>query len=403
MPITGYFETALANMENFQPRYIRIDHIYDYYDVYQKQPNGEIYYDWENLDRVVDAILATGAEPLMTLSYMPPELGLNGTYGPPHDYAVWEELVFQTVYHFNVERGLHIQYWEVWNEPNLTQFWNGSLPDYLKLYEASVNGAKRADDSIKIGGPATASREFNWSMSRIHEHNWISELVDFVETNDLSLDFVSWHLYDSNPHAYTRSVDHHRDWVNEIKPPPELFLTEWNWHGGTSSAHDDGSTVAYVGAIVNELLLTPLDRAYFFEPIDGAQEAEGFWGLMRRDGTPKPIFYAFELLSHLSGEYFAVETNHNHVNAIATQNGNRIAIVVWNFEAGHAVKVDIQIENLHIPIAVQLYGVDADATKYTGNNVNLLFDESLSLHQNKITLVIPENSLRLIEFEISPQ
>src|SRR6185369_2260407 len=97
------------------PQFIRIDHIFDYYHVYQRDAAGNVTYDFSELDRVIDGIVAVNAKPFICLSYMPAALASNGPYSPPTDWDAWESLVYQTVFHLNVERKLRIQYWEIWN------------------------------------------------------------------------------------------------------------------------------------------------------------------------------------------------------------------------------------------------------------------------------------------------
>lgn len=411
MPVDGYFETAMNTISNLSPRYIRIDHIYDYYHVYQLQPDGTIIYNWTEIDRIVDTIFTTGAEPLISLSYMPVELGKQGVYGPPSNYETWENLVHETVYHFNIERGLNIQYWEVWNEPNLPKFWNGTLDEYLKLYRATAEGALRADSSIKIGGASTASKQFTWSSSQITENNWVSALVDYVEEHDLPLDFLSWHLYDKEPENYRSNIERHQSWVKNIDPRPALFLTEWNWQGRTDPAHDNGETISYTAAVLATLIDTPLDQAYFFEPIDGALEFEGFWGLLRAGSTPKPIFYAFQLLNRLNGQYFAVDSNHPQVGAIATQNNDKITIAVWNNHSGHTVTTSLILSEFPAILVVeaQIYGIDSAMYNASSDkqNVDLFINEEILIKKNNVeewqlNITVPDNGLRLIEIQLTP-
>lgn len=300
---SGFFEGAMNRMRELNPRLMRIDHIHDYYDVYSIDADGVPQYDWTELDRIIGAVHLSGAEPFISVSYTPPALARDSVYGPPRDLALWQELVYQTVYHLNIERELGIQFWEVWNEPNLPHFWSGTLDEYLQLYQATARGALRADTSIKIGGPATASnRNLGEAFPWYNERNWITELARFTQANRLPLDFVSWHLYDGRVDQYPLSVTEHEDWLRNTNPKPLLFLTEWNYDGGFTPAYEDGRTSAFVAATVAALVGTSLSQAFYFEPIDGGTGGEGRWGLMNRDGRIKPVFEAFRLLSPLSGE-----------------------------------------------------------------------------------------------------
>ena len=64
----------------------------------------------------------------------------------PPNMADWEAFVFHTVDHFK-ER---VKYWEIWNEPNIQDRWNGSIEDYFQLQKAAFLAARRADPRSKL-------------------------------------------------------------------------------------------------------------------------------------------------------------------------------------------------------------------------------------------------------------
>jgi hypothetical protein len=407
----GYFETAIERLTEVRPRYIRIDHVFDYYNVYSLASDGTPSYNWEELDRVVDAIIAANASPLISLSYLPPALAATTVYARPSDFEAWEELVYETVYHFNVERGLGIRYWEVWNEPNLPQFWRGTIEDYLALYAASARGVKKADPVAQIGGPATLSdARFGGLELFLSERNWITSLVQFIQANNLPMDFVSWHFYNSALSEFTRSVETHRDWVSGIDPQPELLITEWNWTGGHTPGYDNGETLAYIGGVVGALADTSLTQAFYFEPIDGFTNPEGGWGLMRADGGLKPQFYAFSLLNALNGQRLWTQTTHQNVGALAnlhsTQFSNDISILLWNYEPDHeAIPINLILQVLlsRNDITLSIFGVDpqTDPSWIIGLSDLYLQTQNLPVESSgtlSLSLEIPRNALRFLQF-----
>src|SRR3989344_5610831 len=64
---------TVERMRLLKPQYIRLDHIYDFYDVVKG--NGQ--YDFSKLDQSVSDILTMGAQPLLSLSYMPRQFTPN--------------------------------------------------------------------------------------------------------------------------------------------------------------------------------------------------------------------------------------------------------------------------------------------------------------------------------------
>jgi xylan 1,4-beta-xylosidase len=387
----GYFENAMKFMQPIEPRWIRIDHIYDYYGVYQIDAAGKPIYNWRELDRVVDAILMSGAQPLISISYLPPALSSGNVYAPPTDFGQWQELVYQTVYHFNVERKLGIRYWEVWNEPNLPLFWNGTLDDYLHLYEATAYGALRADPSIEIGGPATASFD-RWleGGEPFYEQNWINELTRYTQAHKLQLDFVSWHYYDAQPENFAWSVQVHQQWAAQFKPMPELLLTEWNWSAAPAPELDSEVTAAYAAAVLTTLADTPLDKAFFFEPIDSSTTWAGRWGLMRKDGVIKPVYNTFRLASNVKGQRLAVSGNQPDVGVYAAQDGNKISLLVWRYEYQSTLaQVELTFTGMTTTVNYQTYGAD-------GALLNEGHTQKLALGQWGMSIDLPFDAVRLI-------
>lgn len=75
-------------------------------------------------------------------------------------------------------------YFEVWNEPNLKDFWeNADQQAYFDLYANTARTIKAIDPQLRVGGPSTAGAA------------WVPELLAFVAKNTLPIDFVTTHTY----------------------------------------------------------------------------------------------------------------------------------------------------------------------------------------------------------------
>ena len=151
-------------------------------------------YSFFNADQIVDFLLSIGMRPFVELSFMPAALAsgdrtvfrYRGNVTPPTDYGTWGELVRRLVAHWKQRYGTEeVARWhfEVWNEPNLQDFWAGTQQDYWRLYRHAAQAVKSVDPSFRVGGPATAQNE------------WIAEFLDFCEREAVPADFVSTHHY----------------------------------------------------------------------------------------------------------------------------------------------------------------------------------------------------------------
>ena len=155
---------------------------------------NQLIYSFFNPDQIFDFLISIGMHPFVELSFMPTALASAGktvfnyhaNVTPPKDYKQWATLIKKLVRHWVDRYGLEeMKRWEfeVWNEPNLHNFWTGTQREYFKLYRYTAEAIKSVDSSLSVGGPATAKNE------------WIEEFRDFCERNKVPVNFISTHHY----------------------------------------------------------------------------------------------------------------------------------------------------------------------------------------------------------------
>jgi len=81
-------------------------------------------------------------------------------------------------------------WWEVWNEPDFPNYWNGSAGDYLRLYDHTAAAVKVALPSARVGGPATAETESLFWAFVDHCYHGQNDRTGEVGA---PLDFLSFH------------------------------------------------------------------------------------------------------------------------------------------------------------------------------------------------------------------
>ncbi len=151
-------------------------------NVYTEDTQGNPIYDWTILDKIFDTYLQRGIKPIAQFSFMPEALSskpqpyehhwqpgmpydkiYTGWTYPPKDYKKWAALVSEWVKHSVARYGrteVESWYWELWNEPNIG-YWSGTVQEYCKLYDYTVDAAKKVLPTIKIGGPETTGPSWN--------------------------------------------------------------------------------------------------------------------------------------------------------------------------------------------------------------------------------------------------
>jgi hypothetical protein len=330
---------------DLRPKYIRIDHIFDAYNLVSSNSSGKIIYNWQELDRVVNDILSTGARPFFSLSYMPPALAKDGNpINAPNAWTDWQNLVQATVEHFSGRENKNLTgvYYEVWNEPDLFGDWNlgcarwrvgcDSAKSYKTLYYHSLIGATRARNvnDFKIGGPATTGAYPAWADA----------LLDFCLENQLRIDFFSWHRYSKNPTIFEEDMQRMETYLERHPEYAHLekIISEWGSDSENSSVHDGIFDAAHTIATVRKFLMR-IDLAFAFEIKDGqspnSQAFWGRWGLLTHEtvgSQKKPRYAAFSWLNRLGGERISVLGEGTFVSALATRDRERFLVLLVNFD-----------------------------------------------------------------------
>lgn len=323
---------------------------------------GQLFFQWHQVDKVLDGLKKIGLRPFVELGPMPRAIasgnqtmfawGMNVT--PPADWDDWAKLVEAFTRHVTQRYGreeVRQWYFEVWNEPNLDIFWSGSQSDYWKLYEYAARAVRQVDAKYKVGGPATARAE------------WIPEFLNHCRKRKIPLNFISTHSYaqdefviypnrvgsPSAPGKYLADVYHRvAQVVRNFDPSLEIHWTEWNTLTATQDREIDWVSNPTVdaccgGAFVAEhAILTDLacDSMAFWTASDIFEEMglahmpySGTYGLLNIHGIPKATFRAMELLRELEGTRLSVHsfgTFPAGCGLAATRAEDSQRVLIWN-------------------------------------------------------------------------
>ncbi len=149
-------------------------------NVFHLDADGQPFYDWTILDQIYDTLTSSGFRPLVEFGFLPRDLvpgevnsadwlrdvgresyESDGLWKyPPRDYTLWAELIEAFMRHMVERYGQpQVETWlfEVWNEPNLPNYWKGTLQDYCKLFDFTEAAVHKVLPSARLGGPASSS------------------------------------------------------------------------------------------------------------------------------------------------------------------------------------------------------------------------------------------------------
>ncbi len=345
------FARIIPKLRDLGVRYIRIDHIYDSYDVVKKADN-RIVLDFSKLDATVGDIVASGALPFFSLSYMPPAISSDGTIlGAPGNWDAWAGIVRATVQHYSGRGLFNLSgvYYEVWNEPDLFgRFTMGGEKDYGKLYLYAARGATSASDTnpFLFGGPAITHPDATW----------IGNFLQFISQTNTRLDFLSYHRYGPDPSLYEQDISVVRGVTKRFPSFASipLVLSEWGPDSEINPIYDQESSAAFtlvtIRRIVDKMaLLMPFGVKD--GPSPNGQALWGRWGILTHDAfgaKPKPRYEALRLLSALNGQRVKVTGEGTYVEAFAAVENNRVRVLVAYYDPQNPVDqlVPITIKGL---------------------------------------------------------
>ncbi len=327
--LLGFMDQAGGQVAGVKTEYVRIDHIYDGFNVVQKE-SGNLKFDWSGLDRVVDKIRTAGATPFLSLSYMPIPISKGDIVDEPLDWNEWTQVVQKTIEHFSGEKNVPNVYYEVWNEPDLFGKWTmGGSKDYKKLYLYASRGAQaaRVSQTFKFGGPATTGLY----------RNWLDQFFPFILENRLRLDFFSWHRYDADTGKYSEDVASVNRWI-ESHPyfaVTEKVISEMGPDSERGGQNDTRAGAAHLLAVMRELLAR-VKYGFTFS-------VTGQWGVVG-----KPRYEALRLLSYLGDQRLAVTGDGTWVRAFGAKNGDAYQVLMVNYDprGEHSEIVPVTFVNL---------------------------------------------------------
>lgn len=306
-------------------------------------------YEFFNVDQVYDFLMEAGVTPIVELSFMPQALvrcepqdckyafnnhaAYKGLTMPPANFSEWHDLVKALALHFVERYGLAVvQTWrfEVWNE-----LWGMDFPHpYMDLYAASVKALKEVSTTLKVGGPAT--------MQVLH----VADFVRAAQEANLPFDFVSTHLYPSDPECpkdgsdvscFTRLISEARAFVRKNAPHADFYITEYNAGLGLKEGMDLDAPFAAAFAFRQITAIEDVDMFSWWTFTDIFEEQwqksspfQNGFGLQTIHGVPKPAWRAFQLLkdagewrAHVSGAVSPPAANAS-LSLLATLDSNDV-------------------------------------------------------------------------------
>ena len=272
---------------------------------------------------------------------------------PPENKSKWAEICKHIIMHYNDgwADGYHynITYFEIWNEPDLDGFWNGTTKSYFDLYKIAAETLKQYNPHLKIGGPCTSS---------IFNTNFTTRFLSFIKENQLPLDFYSWHMYADTPYQLYNGSKLVRNLLDSYGfTETESINTEWNYNIlSPQRDKDNAKNAAFTACSLSAFQDAGIDYAFRYRGTGDNNWLTRFIGfdlsLFSTDGlfkTPALSFLAFHYLStdtpiRLQTPVIDAKEKTTYLAGISEDNTN-ITLLLSNFDTEDA-SYEINIKNL---------------------------------------------------------
>ncbi|MBI3569753.1 MAG: hypothetical protein HY082_01425 [Gammaproteobacteria bacterium] len=296
-------------------------------------------YDFTLLDQQVAAVIGIGAEPMVVfpLGAKPADLNAYAVYAQnvaKHLTQGWGNGYFWNVKLFRFA-----------NEPD-GAYWTGTRQEFFDSYAAWAKALKAVNPAFILDVPGFMQAHGTAGPDSLN--TWITDFLAYCQNNSVPVDFLSVHAY--SPMPYFSFYDDFRLVEAELKKypalsplygTPRLANDEWNalvgdlWSGSYHSQFD----TAWVAAQNINALINMVEQGLQLSIRYGGAFNGGTGGchdflLTDCNDLGKPAYYAFKGFNSLSGTTRLSTTGTDHMNfaAIAGKSGNRITIVISNFD-----------------------------------------------------------------------
>jgi xylan 1,4-beta-xylosidase len=325
--------------------------------VIRRDAEGGFIYTWNYIDSIFDFLTGLGIHPMADLTFMPAALKsgekavfwYQGNVSPPQSLNDWGELVYHFAAHcidrYGVEE-VRQWYFEIWNEPDLPEFWDGTPEDYFRFFKVSVEGLSRADPRLKIAGPSLCP-VMNLSIPLI------DGFIAYLNAYKLPLHCFSFHVYDEieiapygddastwigkfgGPDRFSECVEYCRRKAEALEQAPEeLFITEYNISGIHKNYLLD---TLFPACHLLYNILRNHDRVQgvavwtlsdIFEE-DGplARPFSGGFGIITLEGIRKPAYWALWFIHRLERNIIAQGDEY-----IVSRGPDRITILAFRYQ-----------------------------------------------------------------------
>jgi len=300
-----------------------------YWDRIEPQQNN---WNYENYDVMVDNACNAGIKVLGVLAYDNRWIHTDQeshNYIPPERLPDFLNYVRRTVEHFKGRVGA----WCIWNEPNISRFWTGTVDEYVELSRQAAAVIKETDKDVVVLAGA-----FNRNVTGLPK-KMINRL--FKSGAMENVDAVAFHPYELNANRSLKLYGQFERMVSQYGYKDKIWVTEigyptGGWYPTKVSQENFPSTVIKTLTL---LAAGGAEKIFWYQMFDPSNpsknNSEDFFGLIRnRDDYTSKGAEAFRLCAlYISGSTCYTYTQDDLPASLLVfyfKRGGGGALVLWN-------------------------------------------------------------------------
>ncbi|MFN2464351.1 MAG: hypothetical protein ABR573_10680 [Candidatus Dormibacteria bacterium] len=306
-------------------------------------------YDFTHIDDKMRVLGEAGVGFHLTLDYNHPLTGAGDDLGPRHiaapsDFSLWAHLASEILAH--LRKTWPVKSVALWNEPELPQYWGGSVDEYHQLWKVVQQQFMTDHPDMLLGTgdhahPAGLNRHLDFiaaeglPVSAMYLHSFRQDLEE-----------VRAELADVRQHATALGLGHLplriTEWSLALEPQMDRYTRAQSVVHAWPNRFRGHQAAAFTLAFLNELVAADplIDMATFCSL--GAVEVDWLTGAGKSvsDETmftstfpprPTPSFNAMSLYWKLGEQRVSASSNWPSLRALATRSGGVTTVVYGSY------------------------------------------------------------------------
>jgi hypothetical protein len=250
----------------------------------------------------------------------PPGNGVARGLGYPvtNRRNLWASFVRAMVAHY---RG-RVAYWEIWNEPDLKFFWNGTPGDYYRTLQVAYRVIRQTDPAAEVlmAGMVAPNLAFVRQVLDAARH-------DARHRIHAPFDLAAWHAYGPARSLYINLVRFKRLLARHGFGSTEVWVTEDGFPA--SNPAGEPRQAAYILETIAYALAAGAGKVLIYRASDDQTPKQ--WGVLDTSGSPRMGYTAFQLAAeYLSGIHALVHAPTATLERFAFYGQNRRVTLVWD-------------------------------------------------------------------------